>query len=25
LASPVESISFWVTCPSATVKKRAQQ
>lgn len=25
LASPAESISFWVTCPSATAKKRVKQ
>lgn len=25
LASPAESISFWVTCPSATTKKRVGQ
>jgi hypothetical protein len=25
LASPAESISFWVTCPTATAKKQAKQ
>ena len=25
LASPAESISFWVTCPSATSKKQVEQ